>query len=1243
MGRASRRSRRVRTRIVGRNIRFRTVLEVESLERRDLMASATFVGADAATQGKWTGTYGADGYDVIGGAASLPSYAAVTPSGALGWTWAASTTDPRAPQAAPGSSAGVAACLYSPSSFSVNVDLTDGQAHQVSIYALDWDSLGRSERVDVLDAASGKVLDSETASSFSGGEYLTWTLSGDVVLRFTDVAGPNAVLSGLYFSPAATATFVGTDAATQGKWTGTYGADGYDVIGGAASLPSYAAVTPSGALGWTWAASTTDPRAPQAAPGSSAGVAACLYSPSSFSVNVDLTDGQAHQVSIYALDWDSLGRSERVDVLDAASGKVLDSETASSFSGGEYLTWTLSGDVVLRFTDVAGPNAVLSGLYFGGASQTRGAPLAAGANGPYTTSAGQSLTLTGSASGGTAPYTYAWDLTDTDQYNTPGQAVTDTMATAGTYVVGLEVTDAAGHTATTTATVTATGVAPTATATFVSSDAVTQGKWTGTYGADGYDVIGGAASLPSYAAVTPSGALGWTWAASTTDPRAPQAAPGSSAGVAALLYSPSSFSVNVDLTDGRAHQVSVYVLDWDDLGRSERVDVLDAASGKVLDSETASSFSGGEYLTWTLSGDVVLRFTDVAGPNAVLSGLFFGGFWDGPPSASILPPYNVTAGFATLFEGTGLDSNQAEINAGLTFDWSFGDGTTATGLNLSAPSHTYASAGAYTVQLTVVNQKGEYGAASLPVVVGSSSVANPLDKPVVNSSDFTYLGSFLLPTSAGGVDTSGSMGGLTYRYVNGQLQFLTTSSVLDGGLVYEMNYPGIGQGSNLPQAQVVTNWGDVYTGQKALQDLQVGGNDWTSQLSSGSLTYGLYYDQASNRLYWTYGDWYNAAFPNNPSIGYSVLNDATGTATGMGAWSLTDRPEKFDRGGVLSIPQWFADEYTGGDTLGVGFGGYFSIADSASFGPALAAIAPPDPAADPDDSSLPNVPLVGYPSDEPARADRDPNYTSYYDGGTYPTTPGAWNPSNGVGSWTWSDSIFDGATWVDTPQLGGVLYIAKVGQGNVWYQNSDRHAQGSAFEWMVYSPKDLAAVASGAEQQWQIQPEYEWTTPTLPVGLEDQFGYSGDGYSQVGGVTFDPTTDRLYVLVNGAYQDGTEYYPEMYVYQVGAPNAPTAALPAVISGSAQPTSAVALQVGVPNIPTATAQPAAVMTAGALQASAMDPAVISGMAWPSSAVVQSDGVDDPVQFDATVIALDERRGILQDGDQDNDHAETLLSY
>jgi PKD repeat protein len=473
-------------------------------------------------------------------------------------------------------------------------------------------------------------------------------------------------------------------------------------------------------------------------------------------------------------------------------------------------------------------------------------------------------------------------------------------------------------------------------------------------------------------------------------------------------------------------------------------------------------------------------------------------------------------------------SNQNQPPAGgFTYAWNFGDGSSDT-TSVPADSHAYATAGNYVATITVSDSKGDKAYASAAVVVNpSSSSTDPLYTPVVNSTSFSYLGSFALPHSANNSDTAYSMGGLAYRYVNGNLQFFGTNSDNSGNLVYEFNYPGISSNqSNLPQAQVVKNWGDIYTGQK-LDDYNSSG-----ALNSDDPTYGLYYDSTSNELYWTYGDSYNAQYPTQQSIGYSTLNDATGVATGAGAWSLANRPEKFDRGGIVQIPQWFANRYTGGDTLGVGFGGYYSIVSTASLGPALAAIAPPNPANNADDSALPNVPLLGYPYGAADEAHRDTGYASTYEGTQ-------WNPANGTGYWTWSDSIMSGGTWINTPTMQGVLFIAKVGQGNTWYQNSDRHAQSGSFEWMVYNPADLAAVASGAKQQWQIQPEYEWTTPTLPLdSYEMQNGYSGDGYETIGGIVFDPTTNRMYVQVEGATgYNGSETWPEMYVYQVGPPPA----------------------------------------------------------------------------------------------------------
>ena len=306
-------------------------------------ASASFVYTDASTEGNWINTYGTQGYDVLGGAASLPSYATVNPSGETTYTWAANTTDPRALEQAGGASR-IAAAWYATSSFSIDVNINDGNTHDLELYFLDWNSTARSEQVQISNGSTGLVLDTETVSSFHNGIYLEWAISGNVLITITKLAGYNAVLSGLFFGPAftgpASATYVEQDASTEGNWINSYGTQGYDVLGGAASLPSYATVTPSGQSSFTWTTSTTDPRALEQA-GGGGRIDAVWYATNSFSIDVDITDGNLHDLELYFLDVNSTARSEQVQITSATTGMVLDTETVSSFHNGVYLEWDI--------------------------------------------------------------------------------------------------------------------------------------------------------------------------------------------------------------------------------------------------------------------------------------------------------------------------------------------------------------------------------------------------------------------------------------------------------------------------------------------------------------------------------------------------------------------------------------------------------------------------------------------------------------------------------------------------------------------------------------------------------------------------------------------------------------------------------------------------------------------------------------------------------------------------------------
>jgi subtilisin family serine protease len=333
--------------------------------------SAAFVRTDTTTQGSWKGVYGGDGYNVINDTVNYPSYVTVTPSGNNSAIWMSSTSDVRALQKAASSTDRLAACWWTNSSYTVSLNFSDTNTHQVALYLLDWDYNGRTERVDILDS-QGNSLDSRTISGFSGGQYWVWNMSGHVTIRLTNIYPTNAVMSGIFFGagagpPVSTATFVKTDTTTQGSWKGVYGGDGYNVINDTVNYPSYVTVTPAGTNSAIWTSSTSDVRALQKAASSTDRLAACWWTNSSYTIDLNFSDTNTHQIALYLLDWDYNGRTERVDILDTRSN-TLDTRTVSGFMSGQYWVWNVSGHVIVRLMNYGPTNAVMSGIFFGAGS-----------------------------------------------------------------------------------------------------------------------------------------------------------------------------------------------------------------------------------------------------------------------------------------------------------------------------------------------------------------------------------------------------------------------------------------------------------------------------------------------------------------------------------------------------------------------------------------------------------------------------------------------------------------------------------------------------------------------------------------------------------------------------------------------------------------------------------------------------------------------------------------------------------
>jgi len=308
-------------------------------------------------------------------------------------------------------------------------------------------------------------------------------------------------------------------------------------------------------------------------------------------------------------------------VLDAATQQVLSTQNVQSFSGGTYLVWNLQGHVSVRLTSTGGTNAVLSGLFFDGPAGVTtyavSGTVTSGGNplpGVSFAATGNSCTTSNAQGQYSCTVPQGWSGSVTPSLS--GYAF---IPASRSYSSVAANQTGQNYTATST-------VVPNS-ATFIGTDVATKGNWRGVYGADGYAILNDSTGYPAYAQVTPSGQQSYVWAAQPdTDARALQRA--TTGRIAACWYSPglvgSSFSVDVNLTDGAAHRVALYLLDWDNNGRVVRIDVLDAATQQVLSTQNVQSFSGGTYLVWNLQGHVSVRLTSTGGTNAVLSGIFFG-------------------------------------------------------------------------------------------------------------------------------------------------------------------------------------------------------------------------------------------------------------------------------------------------------------------------------------------------------------------------------------------------------------------------------------------------------------------------------------------------------------------------------------------------------------------------------------------------------------------------------------------
>jgi len=510
------------------------------------------IQVNQAPQGSWINTLGSGGYLLAGwdGAqdvSDLPTVSATLSQGSP-TQWAQGTSDVRALQAPDGSTVRNAAAYTDPTAVSVKLGFTNAYSGTISVYALDWNNEGDQESISVDDGSGPKTV--SLTSGFSNGDWVTFPANvvagATVTITATKTGGTDAELSAIMLGGAGAPPATGGQQLSQGGWVGSLGSAGYDLAAWYGSsdltaIPS-ASVTVVHGSRYVWAADTTDARALSNS-AQTVRNSATYYDPNQIELQLTFSAAYTGQLSLYGVDWDAGGRRELITVNGQTDSLSAD------FSQGAWVSFPITAaagaTVTITVDRTAGGNAVLSGIFLGGAGAPPSAP--------------------------------------PDAVQSP------------------------------------------------------QGSWVGTYGVAGYVLAGwdnglDSASTPGVTETVTQGSR-YQWAANTTDVRALANAAGT-ARDAATYYDPNEISIQLTFTNAFNGNLELYAVDWDNAGRQE------TATVNGVTASVGTSFTNGAWLTFPIvvgaNGTVTITVDRVAGPNAVLSGIFIGGA-GAPPAGPPVP------------------------------------------------------------------------------------------------------------------------------------------------------------------------------------------------------------------------------------------------------------------------------------------------------------------------------------------------------------------------------------------------------------------------------------------------------------------------------------------------------------------------------------------------------------------------------------------------------------------------------
>ncbi|MFN8090531.1 MAG: Ig-like domain-containing protein [Mycobacterium sp.] len=196
----------------------------------------------------------------------------------------------------------------------------------------------------------------------------------------------------------------------------------------------------------------------------------------------------------------------------------------------------------------------------------------------------------------------------------------------------------------------------------------------------------------------------------------------------------------------------------------------------------------------------------------------------------------------------------------------------------------------------IVGSSGHTAVGTVSVSVPGLPV-DPAPDPVgaLRPEDLTFEGLFRVPT---GVIGDGDYATLAYggaamasREVDGQRRFFFTGHRYANDPLVEVAAPdtlGLTPKPR-PSRPSFDYWGDIYGGSKTTAEEPDG------SVPNANWTEGLLWDEAGQRLFWSYGNWYAASHDNNPVLGATELGADGSISAGAMADHLGSATDPFVR------------------------------------------------------------------------------------------------------------------------------------------------------------------------------------------------------------------------------------------------------------------------------------------------------------------------------------------------------------